>query len=231
MNAVEHEAQAALFHRQYLIYQQTGKIARKLDIPVKTTVLSENRRHKQKDLAFIEQHLFKFPLQSADYAGGLSLVETANRRLECEAVASDILRLCRDENYRHHEIGILLRAEDEYGNLLEAVLTDYEIPYFSDTKRQSSHHPLAELIRSSLEAVRTWQYEPLFRAFKTDFSLPPARKSTRWKITCCLSASAARPAGYQKMTGSIPATARLTLWCRMKRKNKILKTSIIRAAC
>lgn len=169
LNAVEHEAQAALFHRQYLIYQQTGKIARKLDIPVKTTVLSENRRHKQKDLAFIEQHLFKFPLQSADYAGGLSLVETANRRLECEAVASDILRLCRDENYRHHEIGILLRAEDEYGNLLETVLADYEIPYFSDTKRQSSHHPLAELIRSSLEAVRTWQYEPLFRAFKTDF--------------------------------------------------------------
>lgn len=169
LNAVEHEAPTALFHRQYMIYQQTCKIARNLDIPIQTTVLNQNYRHKQKDLAFIEQHLFKFPLKSIDYAGGLSIVETANRRLECEAVASDILRLCRDKNYRHHEIGILLRAEDEYGNLLEAVLTDYEIPYFSDSKRQSAHHPLAELIRSSLEAVRTWQYEPLFRAFKTDF--------------------------------------------------------------
>lgn len=169
LNSIEHEAQTALFHRQYLIYQQVSKIAHKLDTPIKVTTLNENHRYKQKDLAFIEQQLFKFPLTSKDYTGGLFIVETANRRLECEAVASDILRLCREDNYRHHEIGILLRAEDEYADLLKAVLSDYEIPYFSDSKRQSAHHPLAELIRSSLEAVHTWQYEPLFRAFKTDF--------------------------------------------------------------
>lgn len=169
LNSVEHEAPTALFHRQYLLYQQVCKIARKLDIAIKTTVLSENHRYHKDDLAFIEQQLFKFPLAKCDFCGGLSVVEAANRRLECEAAASDILRLCREENYRHHEIGILLRGEEEYSALLEAVLSDYGIPYFSDSKRQSSHHPLAELIRSCLEAVRTWQYEPLFRAFKTDF--------------------------------------------------------------
>ena len=158
-------------------------------------------------------------------------METANRRLECEAVASDILRLCRDENYRHHEIGILLRAEDEYGNLLEAVLADYEIPYFSDTKRQSSHHPLAELIRSSLEAVRTWQYEPLFRAFKTDFFA--ASRSEIDALENYVLSFGIRGASrwLSEMTGSIPATARLTLWCRMKRKSKISPPSTIRAAC
>ena len=169
LNGIEHEAPTALFHRQYSIYQQLSKIAHKLDIVTKVTILNENHRYHKDALAFIEQQLFKFPLTSADYSDGLNIVETANRRLECEAVAADILRLCREENYHHHEIGILLRAEDEYANLLEAVLSDYEIPYFSDSKRQSAHHPLAELIRSGLEAVRTWQYEPLFRAFKTDF--------------------------------------------------------------
>lgn len=91
--------------------------------------------------------------------------------MECEAVACDILRLCREENYRHYDIGILIRSSEDYSELLQAVLNDFNIPYFSDSKRQTAHHPLAELIRSSLEAISTWQYEPLFRAFKTDFSM------------------------------------------------------------
>lgn len=89
--------------------------------------------------------------------------------MECEAVACDILHLCREENYRHYDIGILIRSSEDYSELLQAVLNDFNIPYFSDSKRQTAHHPLAELIRSSLEAISTWQYEPLFRAFKTDF--------------------------------------------------------------
>lgn len=81
------------------------------------------------------------------------------------------MRLCREENYRHYDIGILIRSSEDYSELLQAVLNDFNIPYFSDSKRQTAHHPLAELIRSSLEAISTWQYEPLFRAFKTDFSM------------------------------------------------------------
>lgn len=146
-------------------------MAKKLAIPTKITTLTANHRHKQQDLAFIEEQLFKFPLTKKNYTGGLQIVEAPNRRLECEAVACDILRLCREENYRHYDIGILIRSSEDYSELLQAVLNDFNIPYFSDSKRQTAHHPLAELIRSSLEAISTWQYEPLFRAFKTDFSI------------------------------------------------------------
>ena len=75
-----------------------SKIAHKLDIVTKVTILNENHRYHKDALAFIEQQLFKFPLTSADYSDGLNIVETANRRLECEAVAADILHLCREEN-------------------------------------------------------------------------------------------------------------------------------------
>ncbi len=169
LDLVEHEAQTALFHRQYIVYQQISMIAKKLKIKQQVNILIDNHRYEKQSLSFIEQQLFKFPLTEAEYTGGLHIVEAANRRLECEAVASDILRLCREGNYRHQDIGILLRSEDDYGDLLQAVLNDYAIPYFSDSKRKSAHHPLAELMRSTLEALRTWQYEPLFRAFKTDF--------------------------------------------------------------
>ncbi len=169
LNSIEHEAPTALFHRQYIMFSQLNNIAKKLNIPTKITTLNNNLRHTKQDLAFIEQQLFTFPLKSQNYHGGLQIVEAPNRRLECEAVASDILRLCREKNYRHVDIGILIRNSEDYSQLLQAVLNDFNIPYFSDTKRQTAHHPLAELIRSSLEAILTWQYEPLFRAFKTDF--------------------------------------------------------------
>lgn len=169
LTKVEHEAETALFHRQYTVYEQIMQLAKKLNIPTKTTILAQNHRYHKLDLAFIEQQLFKFPLTSKTYQGGLHIIEAANRRLECETIAADILRLCREQNYRYQNIGILLRDNDAYGNLLQAVFNDYNLPFFSDSKRQTAHHPLAELIRSSLEALRTWQYEPLFRAFKTDF--------------------------------------------------------------
>ena len=169
LNDIEHEAPTALFHRQFNVFQQINNMAKKLAIPTKITTLTANHRHKQQDLAFIEEQLFKFPLTKKNYTGGLQIVEAPNRRLECEAVACDILRLCREENYRHYDIGILIRSSEDYSELLQAVLNDFNIPYFSDSKRQTAHHPLAELIRSSLEAISTWQYEPLFRAFKTDF--------------------------------------------------------------
>lgn len=165
----EHEAETALFHRQYTVYEQISQIAHKLQISTKTTLLSQNHRYHKIDLAFVEQQLFKFPLAKKDFTGGLHIIEAANRRLECEAISADILRLCREQNYRYQDIGILLRDNESYGNLLQAVFNDYNLPFFSDSKRQTAHHPLAELIRSSLEALRTWQYEPLFRAFKTDF--------------------------------------------------------------
>lgn len=37
-------------------------MAKKLALPTKITTLTTNHRHKQQDLAFIEEQLFKFPL-------------------------------------------------------------------------------------------------------------------------------------------------------------------------
>lgn len=168
LNTAEHEAETALFHRQYIVYSQVSALARRAGCAVKVKQLQGSRRSASGDLAFIEKQLFSFPLKQSEARGGLHVVEAANRRLECEAAAAGMLHLCRDKGYRRSDIGVLLRSEDEYADVLQTVLNDYGIPFFSDSRRQSAHHPLAELMRSALEAVRTWQYEPLFRAFKTD---------------------------------------------------------------
>lgn len=61
----------------------------------------------------------------------------------------------------------------EYREVLETIFDDYGLPYFIDQKRNMLHHPLIELVRSSLETVlMNWRYEPIFRAVKTDLLFP-----------------------------------------------------------
>lgn len=96
-----------------------------------------------------------------------------NRRAEVEAAARQMIALVRDKGCRWQDMAIRLRSLEAYADLLETVFSECGIPYFMDHKRQVLHHPLAELIRSALEAVGGyWPYEAVFRCIKTGFFLP-----------------------------------------------------------
>lgn len=164
------QSTTALFHRQWDTRRKLLDLARQMGAEVEEIVLEETERFQAPLLKHMEKHFFAAPTVSwQGEASGLVIVEAANRRMEVEGVARDMIRLCRDEGYRWRDIGILLRATESYVDLVETVLGDYEIPFFSDRKRQSFHHPLAELLRSALDVVlERWSYEPVFRCFKTD---------------------------------------------------------------
>jgi len=99
----------------------------------------------------------------------LELVAAANRRLEVEAAAWQILRLCREEGYRFRDINVLTWSLEPYQALIESIFTDLGIPYFMDVRRPFAHHPLVELVRSAVETVTSgFAPEPLFRFLKTD---------------------------------------------------------------
>ncbi len=107
---------------------------------------------------------------------GVSIMAAADRRAEAEGMAREIIRLCRDGDYRWRDIIVLLRDVDLYAGLIEAVFTDYGIPFFLDHKRTVLHHPLAELIRAALETVvGNWPFDPVFRYLKTDL-VPVSRE-------------------------------------------------------
>ncbi len=158
----------ALFHQQYRTLMDLFALAKKHELPYEVVYLSKPHRFLTGGLRSIADKLFSYPILRGDSAEGVKLVEAANQRLEVEHVAIDIIRLCREEGYRYKDIGIVYR-EGSYTHLLEAVLSNYQIPFFNDEKRPFTHHALAELLRSTLEALQNWQYEPLIRAFKTGF--------------------------------------------------------------
>ena len=167
----ENKNESGLFHRSCQTMEDLEELADRLGIQPKRRYLSlgDLSRFRAPALRHIERALFRFPQVPQEDAGGLRIVEAANARLEVGVMAADILRLCREQGYRWRDIGVLVRDADTYADILRLTLPDYGIPYFMDSKRESLHHPLSELLRSVFEALRGWRPEPMFRCLRTEF--------------------------------------------------------------
>ncbi len=163
-------AETDLFHKQWQTWRALETMARRKGVPVAAQSLLPGRRFKASPLLrFVEEHYFTVPAPIYSQEGGaVTAAEAANRRSEAEGIARELITLSRDRRYRWRDMAVLLRDTDNYSELMETVLTDHDIPFFSDRRRPAVYHPLAELIRSALETVSTgWPYEPLFRCLKT----------------------------------------------------------------
>ena len=172
VNLPENTRDTELFARSYQTMQALTNLLVEMDPTAAPEIyLTEEQQRAQKpSLAAIERHLFGHVRLAPITDHALKLVEAANPRLEAEAVASDILRLAREEGYRYREIAVLVRDMDTYADLLLPAFADCGIPCHLDAKRPSTHHPLAELLRAAAQtAWRGWGYDTVFRALRTGF--------------------------------------------------------------
>lgn len=167
LNSRENISEVGLFNRASKTFHTLKNFAEELKVEFRITRLDEPRRFKSEPLKILEQRLFEYKPKSFERSEGLKIVEAVNRRAEVEAVAREILQLVK-KNYRLREIGVLARG-DEYFSLIKPIFEIHAIPYFIDKKRNAAHHPLAELIRSSLEVLRGWRREAVFRCLRTGF--------------------------------------------------------------
>lgn len=167
--------QEDLFYRSLATRNYLLQLAQEKQVGVSEGFLQQTKRYFVPALKALEaqwQVLGPQPVQQPQTAENIKIVEAATQRLELEAMAADMVRLVREQGYHWHDIGILVREQDTYGPLLEMVLQEYRIPFFSDQKRQCVHHPLAELLRSALQLCSSpggWHYENIFRCLKTGF--------------------------------------------------------------
>ncbi len=77
------------------------------------------------------------------------LIATASQRDEVNAVAYQILALCREKGYRYGEIAVILRSLEGYQELIETVFKEHGIPFFCDVRRGVGHHPMIKLVRAA----------------------------------------------------------------------------------
>lgn len=149
-----------------------------IEAPVKC---SEGYRFKTANIAHIEK---SFPNEAEGIVadGSVAIIEGANRFAEVHAIAREIRKLVQEQGYRYKEIAILYRQAEVYDPLFTTIFPQYDIPVFTNTKKTMLHHPLIELSRSLLEIITSsWQYEPMFRAIKTDLFFPLHSNRKIWR--------------------------------------------------
>ena len=169
--------QLGMFHRseETCLRLLQGARVQNIEILPPTLLTETSPRFRVPELRHLEAQ-FPDPQPRACPASvqAIRLVEAVNRRAEVEAVAREILRLCREEGYRFRDIAVIARDLDPYHDLLSAVFTEMGIPCFIDRRTSIAHHPVIELLRSMVEVALTgWELQPLMRCLKTDLIAIP----------------------------------------------------------
>ncbi|MGE5421802.1 MAG: helicase-exonuclease AddAB subunit AddB [Ignavibacteriales bacterium] len=165
----------SLFYRSHRTYRRMLDIAHDMGISLDPTLAlgqgDADRFTGHPGLAHMERGFFVRPRQPwKTECPEIKLVAAHNRRAEVEGAAREILALARDHGYHWRDISILVRDLSHYGDLIEKVFDDLDIPCFIDYKRPVMNHPLIELMLSALAVVNSrWAYAPVFRCLKTDF--------------------------------------------------------------
>jgi ATP-dependent helicase/nuclease subunit B len=122
-----------------------------------------------KELSHLEKYYFHFPYEVyKEKTGDLRIFKGLNMYSEIQSAARDIIRLCRDKGLRFNNIAVVTRDLPSYEKLVQAIFSEYDIPYFIDRRRDINSNPLIILLNSVIEIfTKNWSYEAVFRYLKT----------------------------------------------------------------
>ncbi len=150
------------------------RLARKLGAEVEAPVFLPADRACSRfslsgELAHLERHFFDFPYRRYEKkTEDIKVFLASNPYAEVERTAREIIRLCRDEGLRYRDIAVVTGNLPSYEKLVSSIFSLYGIPFFIDSRKDISSHPLITLILSALDVFATnWSYEAVFRYLKT----------------------------------------------------------------
>ncbi|MGD0463198.1 MAG: PD-(D/E)XK nuclease family protein [Tepidisphaeraceae bacterium] len=166
-------ADTSLFHRSEQAYRRLWFTLQENGVALEPPVLlKEPRRFQNPQLIRLERAFLFSPGSPPEETGegkppAIQLIEAPDRRAEVDAAARWIRRLTSAE-LRYRDIAVLMRAQEDYHQLIEASFREHNIPFFVDRRRTASHHPLLRLIRAALAvAITKWAHEPMMAILKT----------------------------------------------------------------
>lgn len=120
--------------------------------PRENLVASEE--YKAKELNFLEKNIFTNSSEIfEDDAPSVCLMPCKNRKDECDAVAAEIRRLVRTENYRYRDVAVIERSEGTYKNDLANSFRKYGIDCFFDARQSVLSQPLIVFIRNLFDII------------------------------------------------------------------------------
>ncbi len=127
------------------------------------------RFRENEALGFLEENLFRYSKEQYEKEQkSIQLYCAKNPKEEVDFVAQKIRNFVRTNGYHYREIAIIASDLNTYGNQIEKIFGEYEIPVFMDHKRSILLNSFVEYIRSLLAMVeQNFSYESVFRYLRT----------------------------------------------------------------
>jgi ATP-dependent helicase/nuclease subunit B len=141
----------------------------KYDKPLCLDGDSLHRFGDSRELSHLEKNYYSFPYEAyVEKTEDIRIFKALSMYSEVQSMARDIIRLCRDKELRFNNIAVVTRDLKSYEKLVQAIFTEYNIPYFIDRRRDINSNPLIMLLNSVIEIfTKNWSYESVFRYLKT----------------------------------------------------------------
>lgn len=159
-----------LFYTNKMTLQKLINLTKKEKITIEEPVfLSKRYRFQTEELMHIEENLYQIPYQKYDKeCQSLKLFLSMNPYTEIEYVATQVIKLIKEKNYRYRDISIITKDIEHYSSLVKAIFHEYEIPIFIDEKKDLNQNLLVKYILALLEVFsKNWSYEAMFHYIKT----------------------------------------------------------------
>lgn len=94
----------------------------------------------------------------------------SNQRDETERLAGRIMYEIRENGMRFRDIGVIIGNPDKYLHIIDAVFSEYKIPYFADKKMSALEHPVIRMILSVFKIIKeNWSYQSVFEYLRSGF--------------------------------------------------------------
>lgn len=145
---------AGIFEPTQKTYTDLVSLIKSLKLPVeKPVILKETSRFKNsKALAHLEKNIFSFDdVPPVSCQGNIKITACAKTRLEVDYAARQICSLVRGKGFRWRDIAVIASDIDQYRHFIQAIFSDFDIPFFIDRRRGLQQYPAVELITSALK--------------------------------------------------------------------------------
>ncbi|CFW97413.1 DNA helicase subunit AddB [Syntrophomonas zehnderi OL-4] len=159
-----------LFKPYRRCYEQIHEIAVGNGLPEETVTTQGDKLSVP--LRHLTRELYAFPWDTyEDPVNNIKVFAAKNIYSEVEHIASLIVELAREQDYRWRDMAVLCNDLDSYGSVVRRVFYEYRIPYFMDEKRPLDNNPIIKLILASLGVInRGYRQEDIFLLLKTGFT-------------------------------------------------------------
>ena len=163
-----------LFNISNYTISQCALVAEKVEKTIEIDTVGTDYLIKQsREIAMLEKELFAYPNNILnEKTEDIEAIICSDYYSEVETVASKIVGLTRDNDYRFKDISVICNDISDYGSIIKRVFKEYGIPCFIDEKKSIMHNPFVEYTTALLEIfTNNYRYEDVFRLIKTNLSI------------------------------------------------------------